>query len=76
MTRVKNRTTPPPIEEVTTPAVCTAVAAFYLGREPKTLRAWSSSGSGPLRPIKVNGRLSWPVRDLRRVLGFFAPTQE
>ena len=24
---------------------------------------------GPLRPMRINGRLAWPVSELRRVLG-------
>ena len=27
---------------------------------------------GPLRPIRINGRLAWPVSELRRVLGVAA----
>jgi len=65
----------PPLETVSSPAVDTAAAAYYLGRKPKTLRAWSSAGTGPIRPIDVNGRLSWPVSELRRVLRI-SPTSE
>ena len=25
--------------------------------------------NGPLRPIRINGRLAWPVSELRRVMG-------
>jgi hypothetical protein len=46
----------------------TASAAYHLGRKPQTLRVWASSEKGPLRPIRVNGRLAWPVADIRRVL--------
>lgn len=48
--------------------VDTARAAFYLGRRPQTMRVWASSESGPIRPIRVNGRLAWPVADIRAVL--------
>jgi len=48
--------------------VDTACAAFHLGRKPQTLRVWASSEKGPLRPVRVNGRLAWPVADIRRVL--------
>ena len=50
-------------------AVDTATAAFHLNRQPQTLRAWACRESGPLRPIRVCGRLAWPVAELRRVLG-------
>ena len=29
----------------------------------------SRDGTGPLRPLRVNGRLAWKTEDLRRVLG-------
>lgn len=46
----------------------TACAAYHLGRKPQTLRVWASSETGPLRPIRVNGRLAWPVEEIRRLL--------
>lgn len=49
--------------------VDTATAAFHLGRKPQTLRAWACHEDGPLRPLRVHGRLAWPVAELRRVLG-------
>lgn len=48
--------------------VDTACAAYHLGRKPQTLRVWASSETGPLRPVRVNGRLAWPVADIRQVL--------
>ncbi len=59
----------PPLEEVTRPAVDTASAAYYLGRQPQTLRGWACLENGPLRPLRVHGRLAWPVADIRRLLG-------
>lgn len=58
-----------PLESVTRPAVDTASAAHYLNRRPQTLRSWASAEGGPIRPIRINGRLAWPVADLKRVLG-------
>jgi len=51
------------------PAVDTAAAAYYLSRRPQTLRGWACMENGPLRPIRINGRLAWNVSELRRVLG-------
>lgn len=48
--------------------VDTACAAFHLGRKPQTLRVWASYENGPLRPIRINGRLAWSVAEIRRVL--------
>jgi hypothetical protein len=60
----------PPLENETRPVVDTAAAAYYLNRQPQTLRIWAMrDGSGPIRPRRVNGRLAWPVCDLKRVLG-------
>ena len=57
----------PPLESVTRPAVDTAAAAHYLNRRPQTLRGWACHEDGPLRPIRINGRLAWPVAELIRV---------
>jgi hypothetical protein len=63
----------PPLESVTRPTVDTAAAAYYLNRRPQTMRAWAmKDGTGPLRPVRINGRLAWPVSGLRRVLGVAA----
>ena len=59
----------PPLESVTRPTVDTAAAAFYLNRRPQTMRGWACTEQGPLRPLRINGRLAWPVAELRRVLG-------
>ena len=58
-----------PIQEETRLAVDTACAAFHLNRRPQTLRAWASTEGGVIRPMRVHGRLAWPVSELRRVLG-------
>ncbi len=51
------------------PAVDTAAAAHYLSRRPQTLRGWACLENGPLRCIRINGRLAWPVAEIRRLLG-------
>lgn len=43
------------------PIVTTAVAAKMLNRSPQTLRKWACYENGPLRPLRINGRLAWPV---------------
>ena len=65
----------PSLEVVTCPAVNTAAAAYYLNRRPQTLRGWACLENGPLRPIRVHGRLAWKVADLRRVLGVESPAR-
>lgn len=59
----------PPLEQVNRPTVDTAAAAHYLNRRPQTLRGWACMENGPLRPLRINGRLAWPVAQLRRALG-------
>lgn len=61
----------PPLESVTRPNVDTAAAAYYLNRKPQTLRCWACEETFPegLRPVRVNGRLGWPVAGIRAALG-------
>lgn len=61
-----------PLELETRPAVDTAAAAYLLNRRPQTLRGWACREDGPLRPIRVNGRLAWRVADIRALLGVTA----
>lgn len=58
----------PPLEQVNRPTVPTEQAAYYLNRQPQTLRGWACMENGPLRPVRVNGRLAWRVVDIKRVL--------
>ena len=58
----------PPIESVTRPTVPTHQAAYYLNREPQTLRIWAMRDH-PIRPGRIHGRLGWLISDLKRLLG-------
>ena len=52
------------------PAVLpTNEAAPFINRRPQTLRKWACLECGPIRPLRINGRLAWPVAQLRKVLG-------
>ena len=51
------------------PAVDTAAAAHYLSRRPQTLRIWACLENGPLRPTRINGRLSWSIAAIKQLLG-------
>ena len=57
------------LDRETRSAVDTACAAYHLSRQPQTLRGWACLENGPLRPVRVHGRLAWNVADLRRLLG-------
>ncbi|MDO8264667.1 MAG: DNA-binding protein [Gallionella sp.] len=58
----------PPLEHVTRPTATTEEAAYYLNRQPQTLRAWACLENGPIRPVRINGRLAWPITELRQLL--------
>jgi hypothetical protein len=50
-------------------ALPTNEAAFQLSRAQQTLRLWAMREDGPLRPIRINGRLAWKTDDIRKLLG-------
>ena len=50
-------------------ALPTDEAAGHLSKKPQTLRCWACKDNGPIRPIRINGRLLWSVADLRQLLG-------
>ena len=58
-----------PLDDEARAAVDTACAAYHLTRAQQTLRIWACKENGPLRPLRINGRLAWPVSELKRVLG-------
>lgn len=43
-------------------------AAAALNRRPQTLRKWAGRENGPIRPVRINGRLAWKVSDIRALL--------
>ena len=65
----------PRLESVTMPTLTTVAAAYYLNRKPQTLRIWACYG-GPIRPLRVNGRLAWPVSEIRKILGMEVPAND
>lgn len=58
----------PPLEQVTRPTVPTDAAAYYLNRQPQTLRAWACLENGAMRPVRINGRLAWNVAEIKALL--------
>jgi len=60
----------PPLSLESRPMVPTEQAAYYLHRRPQTLRKWAVyDGTGPVRPTRCNGRLLWPLDQIRAALG-------
>ena len=59
----------PPLELETRSHVPTDQAAFYCMRAPQTMRMWAAlEPKNAIKPIRVNGRLAWPVADIRKLL--------
>lgn len=56
------------LEQEKRTAITTNEAAYHLGRMPQTLRKWACLENGPLRPVRINGRLAWMVADIKRLL--------
>ena len=56
------------LEQETRSALTTAEAAHHLNRSPQTLRVWACRENGPIRPVRINGRLAWHVAEIRRVM--------
>ena len=46
----------------------TTEAAKALNRADQTLRKWACLESGPIRPVRINGRLAWRVEDIRALI--------
>lgn len=46
----------------------TKEAAAAINRRPQTLRRWACLEDGPIRPIRINGRLAWRTTDLHWLL--------
>lgn len=43
-------------------------AAAAINRKPQTLRKWACLENGPIRPVRINGRLAWRVADLAALI--------
>jgi hypothetical protein len=43
-------------------------AAAAINRAPQTLRKWACLENGPIRPLRINGRLAWLFSDIAGLL--------
>jgi hypothetical protein len=59
------------LETETRGTVDTATAAHYLNYSNQTLLSWASRGTGPLKPVRIEGarKLQWRVADIRKIIG-------
>ena len=51
------------------PTVDTETAAHWLSRRPQTMRIWACRENGPIRPLRIHGRLAWSVASIRNLVG-------
>lgn len=69
----REKPTYPPLALETRALVDTLTAAHHLMRKPQTLRDWACrSGTGPLKPQRIHGRLAWPVSEIKALMGLQA----
>lgn len=66
--KAKQKKNYPPLELVTSSVLPTDATAYYLNRKCQTLRAWACLENGPIRPVRINGRLAWPVAQIISLL--------
>jgi hypothetical protein len=59
----------PPLESVTKPNLTTAEVAHYLNLAPQTMRVHACRETGPIRPLRICGRLNWSTAETKRIVG-------
>jgi hypothetical protein len=62
----------PPLENVVKPVLTTGEAGHYLDRASQTMRKWAATGEGPIKPLRINGRLAWPTAAVKKLTGVTA----
>ena len=60
---------PIPLAHETRSALPTLEAAYHLNRAQQTLRLWAVRNDGPVKCLRINGRLAWPVAGIKEALG-------
>jgi hypothetical protein len=63
---------PIPLECEKRAALPTSEAAYHLNRAEQTLRLWAIKNDGAVKCLRVNGRLQWPVSQIKAVMGVTA----
>lgn len=57
-----------PLEKEARRNLPTIEAAQHLNVSAQTMRKWACKQSGPLTPVRIAGRLAWPVASLLSVV--------
>jgi hypothetical protein len=60
---------PIPLALETRSALPTAEAAYHLNRAQQTLRLWAMRNDGPVKALRIHGRLAWPVAEIKALMG-------
>jgi hypothetical protein len=60
---------PIPLAQETRSALPTPEAAYHLNRAQQTLRLWAMRNDGPVKALRIHGRLAWPVADIKALMG-------
>jgi hypothetical protein len=63
---------PVPLDKEVRAALPTSEAAFHLNRAEQTLRLWAIRNDGAVKCLRVNGRLQWPLDQIKAVMGVVA----
>ncbi len=61
------------LDAIDRPTLTTAEAAYFLNRQPQTLRNWAIRNDGPVKCVRIGGRLAWPTADVRALLDAARP---
>ena len=59
----------PLLEDVSKPSLSTQEIAYYTGMAPQTWRKHACYETGPIRPVRLLGRLRWSTSQVRALLG-------
>lgn len=60
---------PIPLALETRSALPTPEAAYHLNRAQQTLRLWAMRNDGPVKAMRIHGRLAWPVAEIKALMG-------
>ena len=60
---------PIPLALETRSALPTPEAAHHLNRAQQTLRLWAMRNDGPVKALRIHGRLAWPVSEIKALMG-------
>lgn len=63
---------PVALDRETRAALPTNEAAYHLNRADQTLRLWAMRNDGAVKCLRVNGRLAWPLDQIKAVMGVTA----